>query len=266
MTGPGQPGGDVATVLCSGTLWGRDYQDARNEGLSDGDLRAILNDNGLSVAELDPVWSWLPGAADVHIAPEHDSERIFSFGEDELFAVADALGARSLNAVDIFGGPWSLDDAGEAFAALCRRAAEHGLLVQLEFLPWSKIPDLEAAWSVVQRADAPNGGLTVDAWHYFRSGSAVRGTLPTVPGERIIGVQLCDAPAVAESDPVHATLHERLLPGHGEFDLAGLITDLRATGTAAPIGVEVFSDTLASLAPEEVGRQAGTALRSILVP
>ena len=173
MTAPSA--GGSATVLCAGTLgpglpfhsrvaaaaaggfdhlslWGRDYQDARNEGLSDRDLRAILDDHGVSLAELDPAWWWLPGAADVHIAPEHDTERIFSFGESELFAVADALGARSLNAVDVFGGPWSLDDAAESFAALCGRAAEHGLLVQLEFLPWSKIPDLEAAWSVVRDA------------------------------------------------------------------------------------------------------------------
>jgi sugar phosphate isomerase/epimerase len=279
--------GRNATVLCAGTLgpglpfrsrvaaaaaggfdhlslWGRDYQDARNEGLTDRDLRAILDDHGVSLAELDPAWWWLPGAAEVHIAPEHDTERIFSFGEAELFAVADALGARSLNAVDVFGGPWSLDDAAESFAALCRRAAEHGLLVQLEFLPWSKIPDLEAAWSVVREAGAPNGGLTVDAWHYFRSGSAAGGTLRGVPGERIVGVQLCDAPAVAEANPLHATLHERLLPGQGELDLAGLLADLQATGTTAPLGVEVFSDVLAQLGPEEVGRLAGAALRSLL--
>lgn len=288
MTGPEQAGGETATVLCSGTLrpgigfrtrvaaaraggfdhislWGRDYQDAHHEGLSDRDLRAILDDHGVSVAELDPAWWWLPGAADVRVAPEHDRERIFSFGEAELFAVADALGARSLNAVDIFGGRWSLDDAAESFAALCGRAAEHGLLVQLEFLPWSKIPDLDAAWSVVHRAGAPNGGLAVDAWHYFRSGSAARDTLRTLPGERIVGVQLCDAPAVAEADPLHATLHERLLPGQGELNLVGLIADLRATGTTAPIGVEVFSDALAGLEPEEAGRQAGAALHSLLV-
>jgi sugar phosphate isomerase/epimerase len=280
-----RPGAD-ATVLCSGTLrpgipfrarvaaaraggfdylslWGRDYHDARAEGLSDRDLRAILDDHGVAVAELDPAWWWLPGAADVHIAPEHDRERIFSFGEAELFAVADALGARSLNAVDVFGGPWSLDDAAESFAALCRRAAEHALLVQLEFLPWSKIPDLDAAWSVVRHAGAPNGGLAVDAWHYFASGSAEAGLLRSVPGERIVGVQLCDAAAVPEAHDLHATLHERLLPGQGELDLAGLMADLRATGTTAPIGVEVFSDALDELAPEDVGRRAGAALRSL---
>ena len=179
------------TVLCSGTLgsgiilrerlaaaqaggftglslWGRDYEVARHEGLSDPDIRMLLADHGLSVAELDPGWWWLPGASEIHIPPEHDAERIFRFGERELFAVADAVGARSLNAVDVFGGAWSLDEAAAAFAGLCDRAAEHGLLVHLEFLPWSRIPDLATAWQVVNAADRPNGGIMLDAWHYFR--------------------------------------------------------------------------------------------------
>ena len=140
------------TVLCSGTLrpgisfrervaaagaggfsglslWGRDYRVARDEGLDDQDIRLLLQDHGLSVGELDPAWWWLPGASDIHIPPAHDPEQLFGYAEPELFAVADAVGARSLNAVDVFGGPWSLDEAALAFAGLCDRAADHGLLV-----------------------------------------------------------------------------------------------------------------------------------------
>ena len=181
------------------------------------------------MAELDPAWWWLPGASEIHIPPELDGERIFGFGEHELFAVAEGVGARSLNAVDVFGGTWSLDEAAAAFAGLCDRAADHGLLVHLEFLPWSRIPDLATAWQVVRAADRPNGGIMLDAWHYFRSepdGALLR----SIPGASILGVQLCDAPAVAEPDPLHATLHERLLPGDGELALRTLLADLRATG------------------------------------
>ena len=70
---------------------------------------------------------------------------------------------------------------------------------------------------------------------------------------RSSGVQLCDAPATPEADPLHATLHERLLPGDGELALPTLLADLRATGTAAPLGVEVFSDVAPCADPEEVG-------------
>jgi sugar phosphate isomerase/epimerase len=278
--------GPADTVLCSGTLrrgitfrervgaavaggfsaislWGRDYHAARDEGLSDSDIVTVLADHGLAVAEVDPAWWWPPGAAEIHIPSDLDSEHIFAFGEDELFAVAEAVGARSLNAVDVFGGGWSLDEAAAAFAALCDRAAARGLLVQLEFLPWSRIPDLETAWCVVREADRPNGGLALDAWHYFRSGSA-GSLLRSIPGARLLGVQLCDAPATPEPDPPHATLHERLLPGDGELDLGALVHDLRAIGATAPVGIEVFSDQLDALEPTEVGRRAGAALRRLL--
>jgi sugar phosphate isomerase/epimerase len=274
------------TVLCSGTLsrsisfrervaaaaaggfegislWGRDYRVARQEGLADRDIRTLLADHGLSVGELDPAWWWPPGAADVRIPSDLDQEQIFAFTEPELFAVADAVGARSLNAVDVFGGSWTLDDAAAAFAALCDRAAEHGLLVHLEFLPWSRIPDMAAAWHVVRSAGRTNGGIMIDAWHYFR-GHPDPTLLRSIPGASILGVQLCDAPATPEPDALHATLHERLLPGDGALDLTGLLADVRSTGTTAPLGVEVFSDVLSAQDPEEVGARAGASVRALL--
>jgi sugar phosphate isomerase/epimerase len=257
----------VAAAVAGGfagiSLWGRDYRQARDEGWTDGDLRAMLADNGLSVAELDPVWWWPPGAADVDIPPALDTENVFSFGETELFGIAETLGARSVNAVDVFGGTWSLDEAAEAFAALCERADEVGLLVHLEFLPWSRIPDLATAWKVVAEADRPNGGVALDAWHYFR-GRPDPELLKTIPGAKMLGIQLDDAPTVPETDLLTATLHQRLLPGQGELDLEGLVEGLRRIGAAAPFGVEVFSDELHALAPVEAGRQAGESVRRLL--
>src|SRR5271166_5660286 len=103
---------EESLVLCSGTLrrgvpfaervaaaagagfagismWGRDYAAARAEGLSDEDLRLMLADHGLFVAEVDPAWWWLPGAAEVSIPPSLDSEDVFRFGEADLFALGD---------------------------------------------------------------------------------------------------------------------------------------------------------------------------------
>ncbi len=245
------------------SLWGRDYQGARDDGLSDADLRSMLADHGLTVGEVDPAWWWLPGAADVHIPPEVDPMDVFRFGEAEIFAVADAVGARSLNAVDVFGGNWSADEAAEAFAGLCARAAEHGLLVHLEWLPWSRIPDLSAALEVVRTAGARNGGLNVDAWHLARSGTTVD-ELRELPGELVLGVQLDDGPAAPEADLMHATLHDRDLPGEGEFDLVAVLRALRDVGAVAPIGVEVFSDDLHSLGPAEAARRAASATRRVM--
>ncbi|MGD0391089.1 MAG: sugar phosphate isomerase/epimerase [Acidimicrobiales bacterium] len=245
------------------SLWGRDYAAARAEGLSDADMRAMLDDHGLVVAELDPAWWWLPGASDIDIAPELDSEDVFRFGEADLFAMADALGARSVNAVDVFGGTWDVEGAAEAFAGLCTRAAEHGLLVHIEWLPWSKIPDLATALRIVQLAGRPNGGLNIDAWHLVRSGVTVD-ELRDVPGSLIFGVQLDDGPLEPEPNLIDATLHNRALPGDGAFDLSAIVSALRDTGTTAPIGVEVFSDALHALPAGEAARAAAQATRAVL--
>jgi sugar phosphate isomerase/epimerase len=245
------------------SLWGRDYAAARAEGLSDADLRAMLADHGLVVAELDPAWWWLPGASDVRIPPELDSEEVFRFGETELFAMADAVGARSVNAVDVFGGAWDIDAAAEAFAGLCVRAAEHGLLVHIEWLPWSRIPDLATALRIVELADRPNGGLNIDAWHMVRSGVGVEELRP-VPGGLILGVQLDDGPLRPEPDLVEATLHQRRLPGEGAFDLRALVQALRHTGTTAPLGVEVFSDELHARPSAEAARAAAQTTLAVL--
>lgn len=245
------------------SLWGRDYRRARRSGLSDADLRALLADHGLAVAEVDLAWWWLPGATDVHIPPDLDTEELFAYDEAELFRIATAVGARSINAIDVFGGAWSVDDAAAAFARLCDRAREHGLLVHVEALPWSRIPDVASAWEIVRRADRPNGGLMIDAWHYFRSGGDDE-ALRTVPGDRVLGLQLDDGPAASEADLAHATLHERRLPGAGELDLPGLVGTLHEIGAVAPVGVEVFSDELLALDPLEIGRRAGAAVRTLL--
>jgi len=61
-----------------------------------------------------------------------------------------------------------------------------------------------------------------------------------------------------------ATLHERLLPGEGDFDLRALLGTLADIDAVAPIGVEVFSDALHALGPTEAARRAANAARHIL--
>jgi sugar phosphate isomerase/epimerase len=253
----------VAGGFAGISLWGRDYAQARAEGLTDADLRTMLDDHGLAVAELDPAWWWTPGADAVSIPPELDVQDVFRFGERELFAIADAVGARSINAVDVFGGEWSVDDAAAALAGLCDRAVEHGLLVHVEFLPWSRFPDVAAAWEVVRLADRPNAGIAVDAWHWFRGRPDPAG-LRAVPGDRVLGVQLDDGPAQAEANLIEATLHERRLPGDGDFDLTGLLDVLSEIEAAAPFGVEVFFDELQARGAMEAAKLAGDAARRLL--
>ncbi|MBV9283854.1 MAG: hypothetical protein JO176_04530 [Acidimicrobiia bacterium] len=80
----------------------------------------------------------------------------------------------------------------------------------------------------------------------------------------MLGIQLDDGPADPEANLIEATLHDRRLPGDGDFELVGLIDVLRAIGTEAPVGVEVFSDELHALPPSDAARRAGDATRRLL--
>jgi 4-hydroxyphenylpyruvate dioxygenase len=79
----------------------------------------------------------------------------------------------------------------------------------------------------------------IDAWH-VHWGSGSYADLAALPGARITGVQLCDAPAKEPENYGYATRHQRVAPGRGAADLPLLLTMLRDIGSAAPICLEVF--------------------------
>lgn len=160
-----------------------------------------------------------------------------------MIETAARIGAPSITVVEMMGVTPSLDEAEEAFAHVCDIAACHGLKAHIEFLPFGGISDLASAWGIVQAAGRPNGGLTLDSWHFFRSGSSFN-LLAAIPGDRIHTVQINDAPAQASDDLLQETMTARLLPGKGGFDLAGFLRTLDATGCTALISVEIFSTAL----------------------
>jgi len=237
------------------TLYPEDVRRARAEGLALADLGRMLADHGLVLADLDPLLRWLPGEP---IPPGFAAAT-----ESEFYEIADALGARSLNVAQGFGRHADLDRAAEALAGVCDRAREHGLLVTLEYLPWSGIPDTRAALAIVERTGRANATLMIDTWHSFRGG-ADDAQLRAIPGARVGSVQINDAPVQPGADLVTETLSARLLPGEGAIPLVRWLRILDAIGSRAPIGVEVFSAALDALPPVEVGRRCGAAARAVL--
>jgi sugar phosphate isomerase/epimerase len=237
------------------TLYPEDVARARASGLSFADMRALIADHGLVLADLDPLLRWLPG--------EEIPPGVPAATEEEFYAIAEAVGARSLNVAQGFGATIDPDRAAEALAGVCDRARERGLLVTLEYLPWSGIHDAKTALAIVERTGRANATLMFDAWHTFR-GATDDAQLEAIPGARIGSVQLNDAPAQPAGDLVAETLSARLLPGEGAIPLVRWVRLLDRIGSRAPIGVEVFSQALDALPPLEVGRRCGEAVRRVL--
>ena len=276
MTGPRVLSTDDL-VLCGGTVWGAgfrdmvdaasaagfqglsfylsDYERARQDGWTDAGLGALLDDHGLAVAELDGHMDWLP-------APGVDAPSVPRF-----LAAASALGARSITALEVagrsIGADVSFAEAADAFAVLCDQAAEAGLLVHIEYFPWSGIADLATAYEVARLAGRPNGGVMMDVWHHVRGPDA--GTVDLdVPAGAILAVQVgdvLDTPAPSVRDEA---MHDRLLPGEGAGHVAVILKALRDQGCTAPMEVEVYSDHLAALPARQAAQLAGDALRAVL--
>ena len=143
-----------------------DLARARASGHADEDLRALLADRGLEVAELDPLLRWVPEAG------VEQGDGFLRYGERDFYEAARAVGARSINAVLFATRQVPHDALVAAFAGLCDRAAERGLLVHLEFMPFAQIRDVDTALAIVEQADRPNGGVMFDAWHHFRGGGS----------------------------------------------------------------------------------------------
>jgi sugar phosphate isomerase/epimerase len=235
-----------------------EYDAARAAGMTDASMKAVLAEHGIGVPELEFVWGWgaPPGAA----------LRAEGLGyEASCYAMADAFGSRVVNVGDI-GMPEDLaaiDDVIEGFAGLCDRAGEHGLLVALEFLPWSGIPDVATAWRIVDGAGRANGGLLVDTWHHLR-GVADDDALRAVPGARVFVVQVSDAPAAPEGPYMEDTMLRRRLPGEGALDLVGFLRTLDGMGVDCPISVELFNPDFQALPADEAARLAYDATRALI--
>jgi sugar phosphate isomerase/epimerase len=246
----------VAAGYAGISLFPSDVRRARSEGLDDATLRALMEDNGLEVAELDPLMTWLPGA--------EPGPGPFATTEDECYEIAGAIGGRSINCVVFTAEPVPQELVVESFAALCDRAHGHGLLVHLEFMPWTQIATALDALAVVEAADRPNGGIMLDTWHHFRGPLTNAELAAQVPAERIMALQLSDAPAQAEENVVEETLKRRRIPGEGDIDLAELLRILKQGGSPAPLGIEVFCEDLFQLPPTEVAIRCAEGVRSLL--
>lgn len=131
----------------------------------------------------------------------------------------------------------------ESLARLAELSAESGVTACLEFMPWTCAPDLRSARELIHGIDG--AALLIDAFHLARSGGQPADLLHD---DRVSYLQLCDiaGPIPPVDDILREARSNRLFPGEGEVDLAGLLG--RYPGL--PISLEVPADRL---------REAGTS-------
>lgn len=121
------------------------------------------------------------------------------------------------------------EDAGRLAAHyhwLAGAAAEHGIRMVMEFMPYRGMRTLPAALDMHRAVDHPNAQLLIDAIHLSRSGAGVA-DLAAMPDRSIIGhFHICDAPATppaALEDKLRESREGRLYPGEGGLPLRALM-------------------------------------------
>ncbi len=235
----------------------RAYLAAKEGGMKATEMRAIAEANGVVVNDVDAVAVWT------------GSDRPSTHGppasEDLVYEAGEALGATFVNVVFGSDGPLPVDQVTEAFAGVCKRAIDRGLWPYLEFVPSMRaVPDVATAWRVVQDCGCPEAGLLVDTWH-CRTGGTTYDELRVLPGDRVTGVQVNDAPDEPAEELIKVGMQRRLPPGDGVLDLVEFIRILDAIGSQAPLSIEVFSTELVQRhAPPELAKLLGDSLRAVI--
>jgi sugar phosphate isomerase/epimerase len=207
---------------------------------------AALRDTGVSVG-------------DVEIARLKPETEISSF--ERFLDHAARLGARH---VLVAGDDPDQSRLTATFAGFCRLARNYGLTADLEFMPWTAVPNLAAARAIVEKAGEPNGGVLVDALHWDRSGGTTE-EVEALPARLVNYVQFCDGPAEydrSDEGLISIARSARLNPGEGGIDCVGLAA---AIPDGVTISVEVPNHERAKvLGPKARAEEALAAARGVV--
>lgn len=200
------------------------------------EVQAALADTGVKIGDVEII----------RLKPENDWDLFARF-----CARCEALGARH---VLVAGDDPDMSCLTDSFARFCDIAAPHSLTADLEFMPWTAVPDLETALRIVENAERANGGVLVDALHYDRSATTLD-QIAALPVHRVNYVQFCDGPYPfdpSDAGLIRVARGERLLPGQGGIDLIGLA---KAMPDGVTVSVEIPNRPLAEKV-DALGRAA----------
>ncbi|MBK6652179.1 MAG: sugar phosphate isomerase/epimerase [Betaproteobacteria bacterium] len=127
------------------------------------------------------------------------------------------------------------------YAHLCEVMKPYGMTADLEFMPWTAVPDAKSALRIIQNAGMPAvAGILVDALHFGRSTTTLD-DIRAIPRHLLHYAQICDAEKgthFTTEQMIHTARCERLLPGDGNIDIQCLFDALPAD---LPISVEVIN-------------------------
>lgn len=225
------------------------YMLAVKQGYSDDRMLEILAEHDMKVTEVEYITLW----ADPNKTIETPETLLQQFKEQTIYHMARLFGVGHINCGLMEKYPAEVHI--QAFKELCTRAKE--LVIGLEFMPYSGVPDLASAWNIVKEADCENGMLILDTWHWARA-NMTAADLEGVPAEKVVSIQICDVLERRYPDTIlrDESMHDRLCPGTGWGDTEGFLRALKAHGIKPRVvGTEVISDPILSQGYQKAAEQ-----------
>ena len=210
------------------------YVDALAEGLHDEDILAILDKYDMKCTEVEYIVQW----AEDNRSYEQKYKEQMCFHMCELFGVGHINCGLMEN--------YSVEHTAQKLKELCHRAGK--LVIGVEPMPYSGIPNVEKGWAVVKASGCENAKLILDTWHWMRANQPIDlEVLKGIPAEKIVSVQINDVYArpYAASILRDESMHDRLAPGTGIGCTAAFVKMLKEKGVEPKaFGVEVISDAI----------------------
>ncbi len=120
------------------------------------------------------------------------------------------------------------DESVDQVSAAGRLAAEYGMQVVIEFIPWRPVGPFDRACRIAMEETSGNVGVLIDALHFDRIGGQASDIVPYDQG-LFPYVQICDAPAQrpdTHEELLRQAFGDRLYPGEGGLDLIGILEHL----------------------------------------
>jgi sugar phosphate isomerase/epimerase len=215
-------------------FWHADLVEIRRH-YSFGEMKRILDANGIVHIEVEWLLDWFRSGPRRAVS---DETRAL------LLDAAEALRARHIKIGDLGNDVADVPQLTEEFAPLCRQAAERGTRVLFEMLPaqFSRAPSLDQVLAITRGAGEANGGIMIDNLHVQRCGIGFEEIVAKLTPQDPLGVEINDGSLAVPVKFEDSVINKRLLPGDGEFDIAGFLRAVWGAGYDGPVGVEVLNE------------------------
>jgi len=229
-----------------------DIHDFLNEGHNLEDVASLIRKYNLSVVEMSFGPGWQYTNKEIKKQTLNKAEQTFRYCK--ALDCSCVVACASAESGDI-------ERATKDYQELCKMGEEHGVKLALEFLGFAKqIKNLKTAWEIVQKADASNGGILLDVFHFYRGGSSIS-DLKSIPIEKILLIHLSDAPKISLNKLKDA---DRVFPGEGVIPFNDILQVINKKGYQGYFSLELLNPTYWEDDPYKIAQKGIDSVKKLL--